>query len=75
MYSALWRRIPGGIPGKVAGMLGLLVAVLAFLFFVVFPAVDPHLPWNNVDVYTPPLPAPTTSTTPSVSPSGVLPSQ
>jgi hypothetical protein len=55
VYASLWHRIPGGLPGKLAGMSALLVTVLALLFFVVFPLVEPQLPWNDVNVNTPPL--------------------
>lgn len=55
MYAALWRRIPGGLAGRLLGMFGLLLAALALLFFVVFPLVEPLLPWNDVTVNTPPL--------------------
>jgi hypothetical protein len=36
-------------------MLLLLVSALALLFFVIFPVVEPHLPWNDVTVNTPPV--------------------
>lgn len=77
MYAALWRRIPGGLPGRLAGMFGLLLTALALLFFVIFPVVEPHLPWNDVTVNTPPLSsqpsaAPVSSAPASLSPS-VLP--
>jgi hypothetical protein len=63
MYAALWRRIPGGLPGKIAGMAGLAVAALALLFFVVFPFVERVLPWNNVTVDSPALTTPAATST------------
>ncbi len=78
MYAALWRSIPGGFFGKLAGVLLLAVSALALLFFVIFPVVEPHLPWNDVTVNTPPagsLPSivdsqsPSAAATPSVLPS------
>jgi hypothetical protein len=54
MYAALWRSVPGNIFAKLGAMLLLLVSALALLFFVVFPVVEPHLPWNDVTVNTPP---------------------
>lgn len=54
MYAALWRSIPGGLWGKLAGVVMLLLSALALLFFVIFPVVEPHLPWNDVTVNTPP---------------------
>lgn len=50
MYTWLWRKLPGGVPGKVAGCFVLLLAVVALLFFVVFPWVDPRLPFNQVTI-------------------------
>ncbi len=50
MYTWLWRTLPGGLPGKLLGSLVLLAAVVALLFFVVFPAVEPLLPFSDVTV-------------------------
>lgn len=50
MYSWIWRTLPGGLPGKLAGSLLLLLVVGALLFFVVFPYVEPRLPIGNVTV-------------------------
>ena len=50
MYVWIWRRLPGGLAGKLAGSLVLLLGVLAVLFFVVFPYAEPRLPFNNVTV-------------------------
>ena len=49
MYSWIWRKLPGGVPGKITGSLALSAGVLALLWFVLFPAVRPHMPWSNVD--------------------------
>jgi len=40
----------GGLPGKVAGSAILVLAVVALLFLVVFPWVEPRLPFNDVTV-------------------------
>ncbi len=50
MYGWIWRQLPGGMPGKVAGSLLLVVAVSALLLFVVFPWLDPLLPFNQLTV-------------------------
>ncbi|HEX6755050.1 MAG TPA: hypothetical protein VF109_03795 [Mycobacteriales bacterium] len=50
MYSWIWRKLPGGLPGKVVGSAILVLAVLALLFLVVFPYAEPRLPWNDVTV-------------------------
>ena len=59
MYGWLWRSFPGGLPGKLLGSLVMLAAALALLFFVVFPRVEPLLPFQDVTVNT----GPTSSTT------------
>ena len=46
MYAWIWRRLPGGVPGKVIGSAILILAVVALLFLVVFPYVDPRLPFS-----------------------------
>lgn len=67
MYTFIWRRIPGGIPGKLLGCAVLLFAVLVLLFLVVFPWAGPKLPFNHVTVDVPSSPAPqSTSTAPAV---------
>lgn len=66
MYGWLWRHLPGPFVARLAAAAALLVGVVALLFFVVFPAVDPLLPFNHVTVTTPSAPP-----TPGASP--VLP--
>ena len=53
MYGWIWRHLPFGTPGKIISALVLAVAVAALLWYVVFPAVDPHLPFNDVQVTAP----------------------
>jgi hypothetical protein len=50
VYVWIWRRLPGGVAGKLAGSLLLLTGVLALLFLVVFPWAEPRLPFNQVTV-------------------------
>ena len=50
MYGWIWRRLPGGVPSKVIGSAILVLAVVALLFLVVFPYVDPRLPFSDVTV-------------------------
>ncbi len=47
MYAWLWRRLPFGTRGKVALAALLVLGVGLLLWFVVFPAVDPLLPFNQ----------------------------
>jgi hypothetical protein len=53
MYVWIWRKLPGGVPGKLVGSLALIVAVVVLLFLVVFPWVSPKLPFNHVTVNPP----------------------
>ncbi|HLZ36798.1 MAG TPA: hypothetical protein VKP64_03360 [Mycobacteriales bacterium] len=50
VYPWLWRHLPGSGWTRVAVALVLVVAVLALLFLVVFPWVEPRLPFNYVTV-------------------------
>jgi hypothetical protein len=50
MYGWIWRKLPGGLLGKIAGSTVLVLAVVALLMFVVFPYVEPRLPFNDVTV-------------------------
>lgn len=50
MYTWIWRVLPFGIWGKVVGALLLVAAVGLLFWYVVFPAVDPLLPFNDVQV-------------------------
>lgn len=69
MYGFLWRHLPGPWPVRLVESLALLVGAVALLFYVVFPAVDPHLPFNDVTVNSPTtiitVPPPTSSPTPA----------
>ncbi|HVB27237.1 MAG TPA: hypothetical protein VNE21_04935 [Mycobacteriales bacterium] len=58
MYGWLWRRLPGRRPAKLLALLGLLLATLAVLVFVVFPWAEPRLPFTNVTVRPAPSSAP-----------------
>jgi hypothetical protein len=50
MYTWIWRHLPGGVPAKTFGALVLALAVSALLLFVVFPQVEPLLPFTDVTV-------------------------
>jgi len=53
MYSWLWSKLPGSTPVKILEALGLFLAVVALLFSVVFPWLEPRMPFNDVTVDTP----------------------
>jgi accessory gene regulator protein AgrB len=50
VYGWIWRHLPGGTAARAAIALTLVLAVVALLLFVVFPWVEPHLPFNDVTV-------------------------
>jgi hypothetical protein len=50
VYAWIWRRLPFGLPGKLLGSALLIVAAVAILWFWVFPAAEPLLPFDDVQV-------------------------
>ena len=50
MYGWIWRHLPGGTVSRVIVSALLVLGVCALLLFVVFPWVEPHLPFNDVTV-------------------------
>ncbi len=50
MYAWIWRTLPGGPLVKLLGCAVLFLLVVLLLFFVVFPAVEPLLPFDDVTV-------------------------
>jgi hypothetical protein len=50
VYSWLWNVFPGGVVGKLLCSLVLVAGITALLWFVVFPWVDPLLPFSDVTV-------------------------
>jgi hypothetical protein len=48
MYGWIWRRIPGPIGLRVTIAAVLVLGVVALLLFVIFPWLEPMLPFNNV---------------------------
>ncbi len=53
MYGFLWRHLPGPLAVRLLTALVLLAGVVALLMLVVFPAVEPLLPFGDVTVQTP----------------------
>lgn len=52
MYGWLWRLLPFGLRGKIAGSLLLVIGLAALLWYVVFPVVEPMMPFNDVQIDT-----------------------
>jgi hypothetical protein len=50
VYAWLWHKLPGPTVVKAVEALALFVVVVALLFTVVFPWVEPRLPFNDVTV-------------------------
>lgn len=48
MYSWIWQHLPGSLTAKALQALLLIAAVVGLLLFVVFPWVEPRLPFNAV---------------------------
>jgi len=63
VYAWIWRKLPGPWPVKLVEALVAFAAVVLLLFTVVFPWLEPRLPFNDVTVDQPP----SISTTPTPS--------
>lgn len=50
MYAWIWRHLPGPTAVRVLIAVLLIAAVVALLMLVVFPWLEPMLPFNDVAV-------------------------
>jgi hypothetical protein len=50
LYAWIWRHLPFGLPGKIAGSVLLVSLAVAALWFWGFPAAEPLLPFGDVQV-------------------------
>ena len=50
MYGWLWQRLPGGPAARAGTVTVLILAAIAFLWFVVFPWASVHLPIDMTGV-------------------------
>ena len=48
MYAWIWRQLPGPLAVRIGIAAALLAGVVALLMFVIFPWIEPLLPFNNV---------------------------
>jgi hypothetical protein len=48
VYGWIWRHLPGPTAAKVAASVVLVLGIVALLMLVVFPWVEPLLPFNQV---------------------------
>ena len=53
MYAALWRLLPGPRWLRATQATLLVLAVVLLLFLVVFPAVEPALPFDEITLEAP----------------------
>jgi hypothetical protein len=53
MYGWIWNKLPFGLPGKIIGSLLMIGLTLWVLWYHVFPAVEPLLPFDDVQVEGP----------------------
>ena len=54
MYTWIWRHLPGPTAARTAQAFLLFLLVVALLFFVVFPFLEPYLPFDRVAQGAPP---------------------
>jgi hypothetical protein len=50
VYTWIWRHLPGNLPIRILIALALVLAVCALLLFVVFPQIEPLLPFTEVTI-------------------------
>lgn len=50
MYGWIWRHLPGPVPVRILAALILVAGVVALLMMIVFPWLEPMLPFNEVYV-------------------------
>jgi len=48
MYIWIWRHLPGPVAVKLLETLMLFLVIVALLFFVIFPWLEPYLPFDQV---------------------------
>jgi len=48
MYAWIWRHLAGPLAARMAFAVLLALGIIALLLFVVFPWLDPLLPFNHV---------------------------
>jgi hypothetical protein len=53
MYEWIWRKLPYGLPGKILGSVLIAAAATAIMWFWIFPAIEPILPFDDAQVGTP----------------------
>lgn len=50
MYGWLWRHLPGPLAVRVVLAVLMAAAVVAVCFLWVYPAIAPHMPFNDTTV-------------------------
>lgn len=75
MYAWIWGKLPGAWPVKVAESIAALAVLVLLLFVVVFPVIEPNLPFNNVTIDETGSSTPSESSVPTGSTSPAPPSK
>jgi cytoskeletal protein RodZ len=50
VYAWIWRKLPGAVWSKLSISLGMVAAIGALLWYVIFPWATPLLPFDDVQV-------------------------
>ena len=50
MYPWIWHRLPGDRAGKTVSAVLLAALLVALLWFVIFPWLEPLLPFDDVTI-------------------------
>jgi len=50
MYGWIWRHLPGPFAARLTLAVVLVLGIVALLMFVIFPWIEPLLPFNRVSV-------------------------
>jgi hypothetical protein len=62
MYAWIWRKLPFGLYGKIAGSVLLTMGFGLLLWFVVFPRIESAVvPFDDVQIVDPIAPGPSPS--------------
>jgi hypothetical protein len=50
MYSWIWRHLPFGLAGRIAGSLLLVAGVAALFWYSIFPNIEQYMPFTDGQV-------------------------
>lgn len=70
MYAWIWHKLPFGLRGKFVGSFALVASVITLLWFVIFPAIEPNMPFNDGQMDDTSEVVPSDGPAPGTSPAG-----